>query len=385
MVRKCIVFFLVLLSVLASAASADEFLVLRIDGRLLRKSSGKLVTSLSEFELDGQGSVTIENRKTRERMTLKLTSVYDDSSYTETLPAALFDAIDLDAWTPFVNWRIPLTTEALNRRLTAIHEQQNSLRHAMGNALMEDDGGSGKVTSRSTLNKIEKYHRLGNRIAQEIMRNWNREETNPFFFPVRIQVGFNPFGPKAASAQQTPLLQAREVIYWELHRLLTQQYGIDEALVPLIFNAPGTVRTIIPLGELSLEEQLVFSPQLLMSSETLDGAVYLQRQDFVIDLKNTLRTKAYLESFVTDRPVLDAFVNEGKVTAVIGRQLALSFITPYAVTGERLYVVVGSDERDEVPVTIEKIRADEGYSLTASLPEEAIARIRAGMKVHRRK
>ena len=132
-------------------------------------------------------------------------------------PAEELAAIDPDAWTPFVSWRIPLKTEELNRRLTAIHEQQNVLRHAMGNALLDEDPGSSKVTSRTTLNKIEKYHRLGNRIAQEIMRNWNREETNPFFFPVRIQVGFNPFGPKAVQGGQQSVAEA-EAAGCALHR-----------------------------------------------------------------------------------------------------------------------------------------------------------------------
>ena len=386
MVRKGVIGFLILLGVLASVASAAEFLALRIDGRIMRKASGKLVTSLSEFELDGQKSITIENRKTRERKTLDLSSVYEDSSYTEALPAAEFDALDPVGWIPFVTWRIPMTTEELNRRLTAIHEEQNVLRHAMGKALMEDDGGGGgKVTSRSTLNKIEKYHRLGNRIAQEIMRNWNREETSPFFFPVRIQVGFNPFGPQVASSFQAPLIQAREVMFWELNRLLTQQYGIDDSLVPLIYNAPGTERQVLPLGDISREDLIAFSPELLMSSETLDGAIYLQRQDFVMDIKNTLRTKAYLETFVTDRPVLDAFVNEGKVTAVVGKQLALTFITPFAVTGEKLYVTVDSDSGEEVPAIIERINEVEGYSLTVALPDEIVSRVKAGMKVRRRK
>jgi hypothetical protein len=255
----------------------------------------------------------------------------------------------------------------------------------MGNALMDDDPGSGKVTSRGTLNKIEKYHRLGNRIAQEIMRHWNREETNPFFFPVRIQVGFNPFGEKMVVSQQTPLLQAREVMYWELSRLLTQQYGIDEVLVPTIYNAPGTARRILPLGTMSRDELNAFSPQLSMSSETLDGAVYLIRQDFVQDIKNTLRTKEYLAPFVTDRPVLDAFVNEGSVTAVVGKQLATSFITPFTVPGDRMFVVLDNESGEEAPVVLESIFEVEGYSLTAPLADDVLSRIRPGMKIRRHK
>ncbi len=383
--RKAVIGVLILFAGLASTASAEEFLVLRIDGRIVRKTSGKLVMTLSAFELDGQKTVTIEHRKTRERKTVKLSSIYDDTCYSEELAPDVYNAIDPDGWTPFVNWRIPLTTEELNRRLTAIHEEQNVLRHAMGNALMDDETGGGKVTSRSTLNKLEKYHRLGSRIAQEIMRNWNREETNPFFFPVRIQVGFNPFGSKSSGSQQSPMLQAREVMYWELNRLLTQQYGIDEVLVPMIYNAPGTVRKIIPLGDMTREELDSFSPQILMSSETLDGAVYLLRQDFVQDLKNTLRTKEYLDPFVTDRPVLDAFVNEGKVMAVVGDQLALSFIPPFVVAGEKLFVSVDSESGAEIPVTLGTILEADGYSMTVSLPADVVSGIKPGMKVRRHK
>jgi hypothetical protein len=389
MFRKSILVALVLLAGLAQdSAAANGFLTLRIDGRILRKASGKLVTTLSAFEIDGQDAITLENRKSKEQKTVKLSSIYEDSSYTEALPPAEYEAFEPDAWIAYVNWSIPPNTDALNKRLTAIHEEQNLLRHAMGNALMEDDAGGGKVTSRSTLNKIEKYHRLGQRIAQEIMRNWNREETNPFFLPVRIQVGYNPFGPKqAGNTFQTPLVQAREVLYWELNRLLTQQYGIDEVLVPLVYNAPGTTREINPMGEMSLDQQLEFSPQLHMSSETLDGAVYLLRQDFVVDLRNALRTRDYLGSFVTDRPVLDAFVNEGKVTAVAGDRLAVTFIPPFTVPGDRMFVVPegATNPSDEIPIVIETPKELEGYSLTAPLAPEQLARVKQGMKVRRRK
>lgn len=387
MLRKALVGLLILLSGAAvPAAAADEVLVLRIDGRILRKSSGKLVLTLSRFELDGQDSVTLENRKTRERKSIRVASVYEDSSYTEELPPKEIDAIEPDLWIPFVNWRIPLTNDELNRRLTSLHEEQNQLRHSMGNALLEDDAGGGKVTSRSTLNKIEKYHRLGNRIAQEIMRSWNQEETNPFFFPVRIQIGFNPFGkPPASVHRQTPLYQAREAIYWELNRLLTQQYGIEESLVPLVYAAPGTDRHILPIGDLSRDELLAFSPQLFMASETLDGAVYLQRQEFLVDMKNALRTKDYLGPFITDRPVLDAFVNEGKVTAVAGNRLALSFVPPFAAIGEKLTVLAGPDDGPEIPVRIASFHETEGYSLTEPLPDDVVASVKAGMKVRRRK
>jgi hypothetical protein len=383
--RKSIVGFLVFLAA-ASAAPAEDAFELRIDGRILRKATGKLVLTLSAFELDGQDTVTLEKRGTRETKRIRIGSVYEDSCYTEALPPAEYDSFDPDAWVAYVTWKIPYTNDELNRRLTSIHEQQNVLRHAMGHALLNDDPGSSRITSRSTLNKIEKYHRLGNRIAAEIMKKWNREETNPFFFPVRIQVGYNPFGQQAAhSVQQAPLLQAREAIYWELNRLLTQQYGIDEVVVPLVYNAPGTIRHILPLGEQSPEELDRFSPQLYMSSETLDGAVYLLRQDFVADLKDTLRTREYLAPFVTDRPVLDAFVNEGKVTAVVGNKLALTFIPPFAVAGEKLYLVVDPEKEQEIPLVVESVFDVEGYSLSAPLPPEQVARAKAGMTVRRHK
>jgi hypothetical protein len=366
---------------LAVAGPVPDFAV-RVDGRVLRKASGKLVLSLSEFELSGQTSVRLENRSTGEIRSLALSSAYRDFCYSETLPREQFDAIREADWIPSVEWRIPSTREALNRRLVLIHEEQNRLRRDLGKSLVEEGDPSIRVSARVTLNKIEKYHRIGASIAREILRlGASNPDANPFTIPVLVEVGFNPFGDSSASSRRSPLEQVREVLYWEVHRILTQQFGIREGVVDFIYEGPATVRRVAPPPGTPADG---FVPSVLLSNVALDSAVYLTRQGIEEDVAKLVRLKMYKDRFITDRVLLDAFVNEGTVVSVDDRRVAVSFVPPFLRPGEILHVDPGDGGGKDIPVAPAVVREAEGYSVTGTLPEEAASRIRPGMTVRRK-
>lgn len=128
---------LLLLAPLAAGAGADPAFSVRVDGKILRKAAGRLVFSISGFEIAGQTAVRMENRKTGEILTVPVSSVYSDLCYSESLPPDRLEAIREDEWMVYVEWRIPDTLEALNRRLSEVHEEQNRLRRELGGVLLE--------------------------------------------------------------------------------------------------------------------------------------------------------------------------------------------------------------------------------------------------------
>jgi hypothetical protein len=365
----------------AGAGTVPDFTV-RVDGKILRKATGKLVFSLSEFELSGQTSVRLENRATGESRTIGISSAYPDLSYSDTLPADRIEGIRESEWIPSVEWRIPDTLEALNRRLARVHEEQNRLRRELGGALVEEGDPSVKVSSRVTLNKIEKYHRVGAAIAREILRlGAANPDANPFSIPVLVEVGFNPFGNPPAASPRSPLEQTREVFYWEVHRILTQQFGVREGVVDLIYDGPATVRRIAPPPGTPPDG---FVPSVLLPPLALDAAVYLTRQGIDEDVARLVRLQKFKDRFITDRVLIDAFVNEGTVVSVDQRRVAVSFIPPFLRPGETLYVDPGDGGGKEIPLSPAVVREEEGYTLTDALPGEAASRLRPGMVVRRR-
>jgi hypothetical protein len=366
----------------AAVAGAGPDFAVRVDGKILRKASGKLVLSISGFELAGLTSVRLENRKTGESRSLGVSSVYPDLSYSETLPAEQFEGIREADWIPSVEWRIPDTPEALNGRLARIHEEQNRLRRELGSALVEEGDPSVKVSSRVTLNKIEKYHRIGAAIAREILRLGSANtDANPFTIPVLVEVGFNPFGAPSGASRRSPLEQAREVLYWEVHRILTQQFGVREGVVDFIYDGPGTVRRIAPPPGTPAAG---FVPSVVLSPMALDTAVYLSRQGIEEEVAKFVRLKMYGDRFITDRVLVNAFVNQGSVVSSEEGRVAVTFIPPFLKPGETLYVDPGDAGGKEIPVVPTVVRETEGYSIAGPLPEDAASRIRPGMAVRRK-
>jgi len=375
---------LLLLAPLAAGAGEGSDFSVRVDGRILRKAAGKLVFSLSEFEIAGQTAVTMENRKTGERLNVPVTSVYSDLSYSESLPPDRLEAILENEWTVFVEWRIPDTLEALNLRLSGVHREQNRLRRELGAALIEGGDPSVKVSSRLTLNKIEKFHRIGAAIAGEILRrNRGNEDANPFRFPVRVEVGFNPFGTRTPAFQRSPVEQAKEVVYWEIHRILTQQFGIRDEVVDFVYGSPAAVREIAPPPGLPAPELDRFVPGVTLTPVAIDTAVYLSRQGIGKDVERLVRLKMYKARYITDRVLLDAFVNEGSVVDVGERQVAVTFVPPFVRVGEVLYLDPGAGGK-EIPIVAAEIREAEGFTLSAPLPGETISRVQPGMAVRRK-
>jgi hypothetical protein len=376
--------FLFLIAPVAAGAAGDPFFPIRVDGRILRKAAGKLVFSISEFEIDGQKAVRMENRKTGELLAVPVSSVYSDLCYSESLPPERLDAIREDEWRVFVEWRIPDTIEALNRRLSEIHDEQNRIRRELGAALLEGGDPAVKVSSRLTLNKIEKFHRIGAAIAGEILRrNRVNADSNPFFSPVRVEIGFNPFGRRVSASPRSPLDQVKEVLYWEIHRILTQQFGVQDDVVDLVYESPATVREIVPPPGASPSDLDRFVPGVTLTSVAVDTAVYLSRQGNEEDVHRLVRMKMYKDRYITDRTLVDAFVNEGSVVGVGGRQVAVTFVPPFVRPGETLHVEP-EEGGGEIPIVAAEVREAEGYTLSAPLPEEMISRVKPGMAVRRK-
>lgn len=368
----------------AEAAQGDEFRV-RVDGKILRKASGKLVLSLSSFELSGMRRVELENRKTGEKKSVALSSVYPDISYTEPLAAEVIGPIEPNDWSPFVIWTIPDDPDALRERLSAIYEYQNGLRRELGRALLEEGGETIRVSSRLTLNKIEKFHRIAAVLAAESLKiARERDELNDFFVPLRIRIGFNPFGNYTSKSAIASFRDVREVIYWEVHRILTQQFGVGEGLVDYVFDAPSTVRNLLPFDTTRPEYLADFYPNVTIEGATIYCALYLQRQEFDVDLKQLIRVKDFRDPFIKDRPAVDRFVNEGKVLGIHGNRVAVTFTPPFVKQEEILYITIDPAGKEEIPVVLLTQVPDGGYSLAAALPDEMVARIRPGMPVRRK-
>ena len=376
--------FLLLVAPVAAGAVADPFFTVRVDGRILRKATGKLVFSISEFEIDGQKAIRMENRKTRELLAVPVSSVYSDLCYSESLPPEWLDAIREDEWMVFVEWRIPDTLEALNRRLLLVHEEQNRIRRELGAALLEGGDPAVKVSSRLTLNKIEKFHRIGASIAREILRrNRVNPDSNPFFSPVRVEIGFNPFGSQTSVSRRSSLDQVKEVVYWEIHRILTQQFGVQDDVVDLVYDSPATVREIVPPPGASPSDLDRFVPGVTLTSVAVDTAVYLSRQGIEEGVHRLVRLKMYKDRYITDRILVDAFVNEGSVVGAGGRQVAVTFVPPFVRPGEILYLDPGEGGK-EISIVAAEVREAEGYTLSGPLPEETISRVKPGMAVRRK-
>ncbi len=369
----------------ASAASPPPPFEIRVDGKILRKTAGKVVLSLSSYELGGLKEVTLANRRTGERRVIGLSSVYWDICYSKTLPEEFYDAMDPDEWIPTVVWRIPDDMDSLRDRLASLYDQQNRLRRELGNALLEGEQGEKRVSSRLTLNKIEKYHRIAATVAREYLRKAReRDDVNTYLYPLRIQIGFNPFGPRLPSSRTSGLEQVREAIYWEFHRILTQHFGIDEGMVDLIFDAPTTIREFVPVSEGGIRDPADFLPSVTVAGESIDCAAYLQRQGFFGEVLHLVRLRRFRDPFITDRTVVDAFVNEGSVVGVSGDRVAVTFVPPFAVRGETVQVALGERPDEVVPIVLASPGGGAGFSLSDRVPAATAARIRAGMVVRRR-
>lgn len=377
--------FVLLVSAGTAGASPAETVAIRVEGKILRKASGKLVLSLTEFELKGEKEVTLLNRWTGEGRTVALASVYWDISYSDLLPDDFFGRIVEDDWTPYTTWRIPATVEALNRELGELYRHQNALRKELGNALLEEGKAETRVSSRLTLNKIEKFHRIASVIAREILKlSRDREDLNPFIYPVTVQIGFNPYGEYPPRLKVSPILQVREILYWEVNRVLTQQFGLDEDLVGLVYDAPTTTRQFLPLEKLGAAELKEFFPTVTLSAESMDGAVYLLRQGFDDELKRLIALKRFRDTFIRERPALDLFVNEGRVVGLSGRRVAVTFVPPFMKPGETVYVALDEGGLKEIPIVLSNPVEVGGYTLSEELPEKVVARIRQGMPVRRK-
>ncbi len=376
---------LICLLVEASAAAPVPPFEIRVDGKVLRKASGRVVLSLSAFELGGLREVTLANRRTGETRAVGLSSVYWDMSYSETLPGDFYDALVPEQWLPSVVWRMPDEMDALRDRLAAIYDQQNRLRRELGNALLDGAAGDIRVSSRLTLNKIEKYHRIAAAVARQYLKKAReKDDLNTYLHPMTIQIGFNPFGPQLPSSRTTQLQQVREAIYWEVHRVLTQHFGIDESMVDLVFDGPTTIREFVPLGDdVGVRDVSEFLPSVTVAGESIDCAAYLQRQGFFREVLHLVRLGRFRDPFITDRTIVDAFANEGSVVGVSGDRVAVTFVPPFMRQGETVFVLTGGRADEAVPLVLVS-PGEGGFTLSDRLPPASVAKIRPGMTVRRK-
>ncbi len=366
------------------AGPAPEFRI-RVDGKILRKASGKLVLSLSSFELGNYKEVWLENRKTGEKRALSLSSIYWDISYTSDISPDVYESLDRDDWIPYVVWGVPDDMDSLRSRLSDVYEYQNKMRRELGNASLEVEGASIRVSSRLTLNKIEKFHRIAAALAAEYLKKAReKDEINTYLYPLRIQIGFNPFGTHTSLSRFSPLHEVREIIYWEVHRILTQQFGIDESLVDFVFESPSVVRQFLPIGAAKPEDLADFYPNITVGGEAIDCALYLQRQGFDRRIMQLVRLKMFRDDFIRDRLVVDSLVNQGQVVDIFGGKAIVTFIPPFMKQGETVFVVHDEEGKDDIPVVLSTPIAEGGYTMSADLAEPQIARIRPGMPVRRK-
>ncbi len=360
------------------APGAGAFPV-RIEGKILRKGVGRLVLSLSEFELEGRSSVEMVRRGTGERRTVRLSSVYPDLSYTEELSPAEYDGIDPEEWVPYVEWNVPDAPEPLRARLSSIYDYQNRLRREIGAAVHTEGEPSARFTSRVTLNKIEKFHRVASLIAKEYRRTSAGEDGIPPLGDLRIRVDFNPLTiPSETRVREAAV---REVVYWEVYRILSQQFGVGEELVEFLFDSPQVERVFAPVETPGPGEPGEFFPGATVSGAAIEAALYLQRQGFLPETGKRVRLGRFKDPFLTDRPQLDRFVNEGTVVGISGGRVALSFVPPFERPGDRFLLWAG-EGRDLVVQTVPSGRAA-GYSWTAEIPEGDRSRVRLGMAARR--
>lgn len=387
MVRKASVAVAVLLCWISGALAAPppQPFQVTVSGKVLRKTAGKLVLSLSAYELGVAREVTLGNRRTGEKKVVALSSVYGDISYSAPLPGKFYDALDPDDWVPTVVWTVPEDMDALRDLLASIYGEQNRLRRELGNAILEGDASGVRVSSRLTLNKIEKYHRIAAVLAREYLRRAReKDDLNTYLYPLKIQIGFGPFGQPAPGYHTSPLEQVREAIYWEVHRILTQHFGIDEEMVDFVFDSPTTIREFLTGREAEAGNAARFYPSVTLAGEAIDCAAYLQRQGFFGEVRHRVRLGQYRDPFILDRPVVDAFVNEGSVVGIFGGRVAVTFVPPFLRQGETVYVVLSERVDEVVPVVLGASGGIGGFTLSEELPQSVAAKIRTGMTVRRK-
>ena len=373
-----------LLCATGASWAAPDFPV-RIDGRIFRKAAGKLVLSLSAFELQESQGVTLTNLRTGETREVALSSVYWDISYSVPLPPEVLDAVDPGEWVPSVTWRIPGTMEALRERLSQVYAHQNLLRKELGRATVEEAAEDVRVTSRLTLNKLEKFHRIAATLAGEYMRLVREsDKSSTRLHPVAIQIGYNLFGSQSPASRMSIPEQVRDAIYWEVHRILTQHFGLDESMVDFVFESPPNVRQFLPVGETGFRADPDFTATVTLAGETIDCAAYMQRQRFFEKVLHLVRLNWFRDPFITDRPLVDWLVNRGSVVGVRGNRVAVTFLPPFLKRGETVYVSLDEEGSEEVPVVLSSPVPDAGYTFTDELPAEVVSRIRSGMTVRRK-
>ncbi len=155
---------------------------------------------------------------------------------------------------------------------------------------------------------------------------------------------------------------------------------IGPAAVALVLCCPAGGPSAPP----SSRKPPLNEPSLTVAGESIDCAAYLQRQGFFRDVLRLVRLRRFRDPFITDRALVDAFVNEGSVVGVTGDRVAVTFVPPFVGRGETVQVVLSDRPGDVVPIVLGSPGGLAGVSLSERLSGATAAKIRPGMVVRRK-
>lgn len=344
-----------------------------IPGTVLRKASGRLVLSLGSFEIGERKAAEVRHRNTGEEMTVRLSSVYEDSSYTVVLDRDIYSAIEAKDYECYVLWEIPGDMESMEEFLFRIHEYQNSLRKRLG---AEVTATGQFVSSRIVLGKLQKFHKIGANIVRKFFERGRKSDRYDLFrFPITFEIGFSPdivqaYRGSVASYEKSLM----ELIYEEFGRTLWFEYGFGEDLIDIIFNAPLTVKNFSIRKESEHVGFFVPAPYIRVPPDVLNAAWYIYRQDIVEEVGRKIKLSLLKDSMIYDRTVLKRAFTTGWTIGTMQGSLILSFTSPYVKPGDTVYVTIGGSR--SLPVKVSEVDRALYYSVTEPLAPQILQQIR---------
>lgn len=344
-----------------------------IVGSVLRKTSGKLVFSLGSFEIGDRESLWVRNKKTGEEMSVGVSSVYDESSYSVVLDEDTYAAIAPEDYECFLRWEIPGDIDGMGKVLHGIHEYQNSLRKRLGASITP----SGRfVSSRIVIGKLQKFHKIGAQIVRKFFEKGRRGDRYDLFrFPITFEIGFNPdlvqsFGGNMITYEKALV----ELIYEEFGRTFWYEYGFGEGLIEIIFNAPLTLKNLALREDREVYRFFTPAPYVRVPPEVLNAAWYISRQGITEDVGEKIKFGLFKDSLINDRDVLKRTFTSGWTIGAIKGSFLLSFTGPYVKPGDTIFLITEGGEK--VPVRVQEADPSRPYSVTEPLPPDVISRFK---------
>lgn len=341
----------------------------KISGKVIRKTSGKLVLSLGSFELGGMERVRLKNRITGEEFQVGISAVYDDLSYTDSLKPEIYDRIEPANYQCYVNWEIPSDLRAMEDLLYRIHNYENRLRKVLGKKVLSSGE---RVSSRFVIAKILKFHRVAAEIVKKIYREATRNDRYDIFIhPIYFEYEFNPDVEKAFRGNRLSLsLAARGILFEEYGRTLWFEYGFSEELVDLLYTVPYVVKNWQINHEGEKESFFIAAPYMKIPPEVINAGWYIHRQGIAKEVSRSVKLGLLNEGIIREKDLLRTVFHNGWVLGVSGERLILSFAFPFVVPGDR--VSISLDGGRKLKLKIFKAEKGKPYSLTEKVEGESI-------------